>query len=525
MRIALASILVLTTTSLTWSQRSSETAERRSDPAQTGQAKASAPTREPEPARPVGDDDKPIVKRHSIQIGGKALDYEATTGLMPLRDSKGEVEARIFYIAYTIKPEGGPTSRPLMFSFNGGPGSSSVWLHLGAVGPKRVVMPDDATYAAPPFKLIDNESSWLDKTDLVFIDPVGTGYSRAAKPELNQKFHGLRGDIDSVGEFIRMYLTRNDRWNSPIYLVGESYGTTRAAGLSDHLLDQGVALNGIVLISSVLDFQTLEFARGNDEPYILYLPSYTATAWYHKKLPSDLQSDLKKTLAEAEKWAETDYREALGKGDRMTAEERSETIAKLARYTGLSKEVVENNDLRISQDRFCKELLRGQKRTVGRLDARFKGVDETAGESSPEFDPSMAAIRAPYTATFNDYVRTKLGYKSDVVYHILGGGVGRWDWGSSGMGYPDTAKSLRDAMAKNPYMKIFVASGFYDLATPYLATDYTLAHMRLDSSFRKNIKVETYESGHMMYIHGPSLMKLKSDVAAFIDGSKESAGR
>ena len=452
------------------------------------------------------DDAGPIVTQHEATIGGTRIKYTATVGKLPINDRKGEAEAHIFFVAYTRDDAGDLGKRPLMFSFNGGPGSSSVWLHLGALGPKRIPLPDDASFPAPPFRLVDNEASWLDKTDLVFIDPVGTGYSRATKPELNKKFHGLRGDIESVGEFIRLYLTRYDRWSSPLYLVGESYGTTRAAGLSDHLLEQGIALNGIVLVSTVMDFQTLQFGPGNDLPYLLFLPSYTATAWYHKKLPSDLQADLRKALDEAEKWADTDYRAALARGDRMSAEERKIAIAKLARYTGLSEAFLDESNLRVSQGAFCKELLRGEKRTVGRLDSRYKGIDATAAGSSPGFDPSMAVIRPPYTATFNQYVRNDLAYKSDLTYHILGSDeIGRWDWGSSGMGYPETFRALRDAMAKNPPMTLFVASGYYDLATPYWATEYTLAHMQLDGSLRRNVKTMTYEAGHMMYIHGPSL--------------------
>ncbi|MBX6315478.1 MAG: peptidase S10, partial [Isosphaeraceae bacterium] len=453
------------------------------------------------------DKDEPIVTHHEVQIGGKRLKYTATAGLMPLRDAKGETEARIFFIAYTRDDVGDRARRPLMFSFNGGPGSSSVWLHLGALGPKRVVMPDEPVIPAPPYRLVENGESWLDRTDLVFIDPVDTGYSRAVKPEQSKKYHGLQGDLESVGEFIRMYLTRYERWTSPLYLVGESYGTTRAAGLAGRLADEGIAFNGIVLVSSALDFQTFLYGRVNEVPYVVYLPSYTATAWYHRKLPADLQrAELRQVLTEVERWAEDEYRTALGKGDRLSADERKEVIRRLARYTGLSERFIDQNDLRISLPLFSKELLRDERRTVGRLDSRYKGIDEHPGTSSPEFDPSMAAIRPAYTATFNQYIRTELGYKSDVPYHILGSnaGVGSWDWGPSGRGYPETAGALREALAKNPHMKVLVASGYYDLATPYAGTDYTLAHLKLDPTLRQNIRGETYEAGHMMYIHGPS---------------------
>lgn len=460
---------------------------------------------------------KPVVTQHEARINGKSIPYKVTTGLMPIRSAEGKTEAQIFFIAYTV--ENGSARRPLMFSFNGGPGSSSVWLHLGALGPKRVKIPSDARFPTPPFQLVDNEFSWLDKTDLVFIDPVGTGYSRPQTPELGKKFYGLRGDIDSVAEFIRMYLTRYERWTSPLFLVGESYGTTRAAGLAGHLVDRGIAFNGIVLVSSVLNFQTLSFDAGNDLPYILYLPSYCATAWYHKKLPDDLQKDLHATLREAKTWAETDYARALSKGDGLSQNERTALAEKMARYTGLEAKFIAESDLRVTLSMFNRELLRDQMRTVGRLDSRFVGIYGLSRALAGQYDPSLAAVTAPYTSTFNQYVRAELGYKSDDVYHILGTGIGSWDWGPSGRGYPDTSESLRSALNQSPHMKLFVASGYFDLATPFAATDYTLSHMELDPSVRRNIRVEEYEAGHMMYIHDESLAKLKRDVASFLDNA------
>ncbi len=269
----------------------------------------------------------PVVTHHEIHAGGKTLRYTATTGFLPLRNAEGDIEANIFFIAYTLDGQSSER-RPLTFSFNGGPGSASVWLHMGAIGPRRVRMQPDGMMPAPPYQLVDNEYTWLDQTDLVFIDPVGTGYSRAMKPELKKKFLGLRGDIESVGEFIRLYLGRYERWSSPLFLVGESYGTTRAAGLSGYLVEHGIAFNGIMLISSVLNFETLEFSTGNDLPYILYLPSYATSAWYHKKLGPDLQ-DFQKLRTEVEQWASTGYAEALAKGDRLTPEERNAVIERL----------------------------------------------------------------------------------------------------------------------------------------------------------------------------------------------------
>jgi len=464
------------------------------------------------------EEEKPVVTSHELRAGGKLLKYSVTTGLMPLKNEAGETEARIFFMAYVADRPGGPEKRPLMFSFNGGPGSSSVWLHLGALGPKRVKMREDGMMPAPPYELVDNEQSWLDLTDLVFIDPVGTGYSRATKPELGKKFWNVQGDIESVGEFIRLYLTRYERWGSPLFLVGESYGTTRAAGLAGHLVENaGVAFNGIILVSSILNFQTARFAKSNDLPYTLFLPTYTATAWYHKKLPPDLQQKpLRAVLDEVERWAAVDYPVILARGDRLKADERAAAVARLARYTGLEERYIDNADLRLEIRHFCKELLRREKRTVGRLDTRFEGIDEKVVEATPDFDPSMAAIRPPYTAMFNDYVRRSLGYKSDLHYYILGGGVGRWEFGE---GYADTSEALRSAFSKNPDMRLFVAKGYYDLATPYFATEYTLAHMGLEAGQRARVSTAEYEAGHMMYIHEGQLAKLKKDVAGFIQGA------
>lgn len=459
--------------------------------------------------------DKPVVARRSIRAGGRTLSYTVTTGMMPIRSTAGELEARMFFMAYTLDNAGDAASRPLMFSFNGGPGSSSVWLHLGALGPRRVKMLDDGGLPPAPYELVDNEQTWLDQTDLVFIDPVGTGYSRAAKPDLAKKFFGLQGDVQSVGEFIRLYLTKYERWASPLFLVGESYGTTRASALSGHLIDRGVAFNGILLISTIMNFQTVGFNQGNDLPYALHLPTYTAIAWYHRKLPPELQKDLRTTLAEAEQWVTTDYQVALAKGDTLTAAERQATLEKLARYTGLSREYLQNTDLRVEIMRFTKELLRSENRTVGRLDGRFKGIDEYARSERPDFDPSMTAIRPPYTAALNDYVRRELGYRNEHEYYILGGGVGPWDWGPENT-YADTAEPLRSAFAKNPWMKVFVGYGYYDLATPYFAAKYTLSHMNLDPGLRKNIQEGYYEAGHMMYIDIRELAKLRSDVRTFI---------
>ncbi len=481
----------------------------------------SAEAPKPAPPMPPVPDEPPVIAKHSIRVGGRELRYTTTTGFMPIKNQQsGETEARMFFMAYTLDEVTDKTKRPLMISFNGGPGSASVWLHLGALGPKRIKMMDDGMMPPPPYQVVDNEHTWLDQTDLVFIDPVGTGYSRATKPELAAKFLSLNGDLDSVGEFIRMYLTRHERWASPLFLVGESYGTTRASGLSGLLVEHGIAFNGVLLISTIMNFQTARFAPGNDLPLLLILPSYTSTAWYHKKLPIDLQRQpLRKVLDEAENWALNEYQLALGKGDRLTKQERQKIIEQMARYTGLSPTFIDNNDLRVDLGLFNKELLRDQRRTTGRLDSRFTGIDASAGGENPDFDPSMTAIRPPYTAAFNDYVRRELGFKTDATYYILGGGfTAPWNWNSDNA-YANTSVALKSAFAKNPFMKLFIAYGYYDMATPYFAAEYTIAHMNLDPTLKPNIKTAYYEAGHMMYIDVKSLAKLKSDVATFLQGA------
>jgi len=476
---------------------------------------APRPSETPAPAR----EEPPVVTKQTLRLSNRTLNYTVTTGFMPIRNERsGETEARIFFMAYTL--DNPPANRPLMFSFNGGPGSASVWLHLGTLGPRRVKMLDDGMMPPPPYQLENNEHTWLTETDMVFIDPVGTGYSRATKPEFAQKFFGVQGDLDSVGEFIRMYLGRYERWNAPLFLVGESYGTTRAAGLSNLLFEKGIGLNGILLVSTVLNFQTIRFAEGNDMPIILIFPSYAATAWYHKRLAPDLQAKtLKQVLAEAENFAVGEYTSALMKADRLTPAERQSVVEKFSRYSGLSRAFVEQHNLRVDLGEFLKELMRDRRLTTGRLDSRFTGYDRDAGGSGIEFDPSMTAIRPPYTAAFNDYVRRELGFKSDLEYFILGGGItSPWNWNVNN-GYADTSVALNTAMRKNPYMKIFVASGYYDMATPYYATEYTLAAMNLEPALRRNISVAYYEAGHMMYIEKNSLRQLKEDAARFIQSS------
>jgi carboxypeptidase C (cathepsin A) len=457
---------------------------------------------------------------HSVIVNGEKIKYTAIAGTILLKDQKEKPKATVFYTAYTRDGARDFSVRPVTFSFNGGPGSSSVWLHLGCLGPRRVQMGEGNSLIQPPYKLINNSYSILDVTDLVFIDPVSTGYSRAVKGEDPKQFHGVTEDLRSVGDFIRLYTTRHKRWSSPKFLIGESYGSTRAAALAAHLQDQyGMYLNGVMLISSVLDFQTIRFDTGNDLPYILFLPSYTATAWYHKKLPADLQKNLRETLDEVETFALGEYASALLKGSALSVEEINRVSGKLARYTGLTVEYVGQTDLRINIHRFIKELLRDKRRTIGRFDSRYIGIDKDAAGESNEYDPSYAAFYGPSTSTLNDYIRTELEFESDLPYEILTSRVHPWNYGQFKNRYVNVAENLRQALTKNPFLKVFVASGYYDLATPYLAAIYTFNHLGVDSSLQKNISMDYYDAGHMMYYHEPSLIQLKKGLSRFIQAS------
>lgn len=481
--------------------------------------------KEQEDQKPTPTDNLSITQ-HSATINGREIKYTVTCGTIVLKEetekegkAEGETaKASLFFIAYTKDDVADMQQRPLTFSFNGGPGSSSVWLHLGVLGPRRVETLDDVEQLPPPYKLVNNDYSILDKTDLVFIDPVSTGFSRAVPGEKPKQFHGFKKDIESVGDFIRLYCSRYGRWRSPKFLIGESYGTTRAAGLSGYLMQRhGLFLNGIMLVSVVLNFQTIRFPIGNDLPYILYLPTLAATAWYHKKLPPDLQGDLHKTIDEVRRFALTDYTLALMQGSALDDKTRAEIEEKLARYTGLSLDYVKRCNLRIQYMRLCKELLRDEGKTVGRLDSRFTGYDRDAAGEFFEFDPSMAAIMGPYTATFNDYVRQDLEFEIDVPYEILNMKVWPWNYEPHQNEFVNVAETLRKVMTSNPHMKIFVANGYYDLATPFLATEYTFTHIDAPKELMNNISMTYYEAGHMMYVHEPSLAQLKKDLDGFID--------
>lgn len=455
-----------------------------------------------------------VTTHGTVRISGKDVDYTARAGTLQIDGEDGKTKADVFFVAYT-KDGADPATRPITFCFNGGPGSSSVWLHLGLVGPKRVELNDPET-TPPPNRLVPNEFSVLDFTDVVLIDPVSTGFSRPTDPKNKSKFHGYDEDINSIGEFVHNFVTRDDRWGSPKFLMGESYGTLRAAGLAGRLRDRyRMELNGIVLVSSVLDFRTLKF--GDDEvPYVGFLPAYTATAWYHGRLPKDLQSKpLRKVLDEAEEFAIGDYARALLYGDSLKDKTRRSIATQYARLTGLSREYVERSNLRVPMWRFGRELLVKQERTIGRFDSRFDGLSMSTVNDGAEYDPSGAALFGPFTGAMNQYLRHDLDIRRDDVYEILTGKVHPWNYKRFENAHVSSTDTLRKAMIANPHLEVFVANGYYDLATPYFATEYTFDHLHLPRSLQKNVTMGYYEAGHMMYVHLPSLKKLHGDLTRF----------
>jgi carboxypeptidase C (cathepsin A) len=471
---------------------------------------------------PQQKDQETIKTKGSITVNGKVVNYSATTGYMPIKSEDGKVRAKIFYVAYTKDNSGDITKRPVTFTFNGGPGSSSVWLHMGVIGPKRIVMSDKGDALKPPYSYVDNEFSWLDQSDLVFIDPVGTGFSRAVNGVDRAEFQGYNEDIQSVGEFIKLYTTQNKRWGSPKFLAGESYGTTRAAGLSNYLQSAfKMYINGVALISAVLNFQTINFTIGNDLTYPLYLPSYAATSWYYKKLSPELQKkDIKTLMKEVENYSINEYATALIKGDRLSTEEYNAVVAKLSYYTGLSESFIRQTDLRINLPQYNKELLRKEGKTVGRLDSRFTGIDYDDTGSSTSYDPSnTGTISGPYAAGVMSYFGKELNYTNDLTYYILGGGLGRWNYSNVQNKYLNVAEYLRQAMSNNPSLKVWVLGGYYDFATPYFASEYVMKHMGLRPEQQKNVNFTYYEAGHMLYIHMPSLKQMKIDADSFYKNS------
>ncbi|MDX6301027.1 MAG: hypothetical protein QOF53_2241 [Nocardioidaceae bacterium] len=486
------------------------------------------PDQNPPDGQPIRDEAGPsrddvVTTRHTLKVGRGSLDYTATTGRMVLREEVFEdgkftgyqAKAEVSMTSYVVD---GPPNRPVTFAFNGGPGSSSVWLHLGLLGPRRVVMGDAGALAPPPYALTDNAETLLTVSDLVFIDPVSTGYSRAVEGTKPEPFHGYQGDIESVAELIRIWTSRHKRWLSPKFVAGESYGTLRGAALVEHLqFRHGMYVNGLILISSVLDLSSIDFEnQRNDRAHALYLPTYAAIAHYHGRLR---RRSLKAVLAEAEEYASREYPWVLSRGDRLGAKERATAVRRVAGLTGLSEEYVDRADLRIEHWRFFGELLRDQRRTVGRLDGRFTGPMASAIAENMDADPSMDAISGPYAAAFNHYVRDELGYENDLPYEQLTSRVQPWSYKDFEGRPVDVTPKLERAMRANPHLKVHVAYGYYDGATPHFAAEDVLAHLQIPEELRANIEHRYYEAGHMMYVHEPTRRKQGRDLADFVTRS------
>src|SRR3954471_6875405 len=476
------------------------------------------------PKREVSDD--VVTTRHTLKAGRTSLEYTATAGRLVLREEVYEdgkftgyqAKAEVSITSYVVD---GPPNRPVTFAFNAGPGSSSVWLHLGLLGPRRVLMGDAGALAPPPYGLGDNGESLLAVSDLVFIDPVSTGYSRAVEGSKPEPFHGYQGDIESVAELIRIWTSRNKRWLSPKFVAGESYGTLRGAALVEHLQTRhGMYVNGLILISSVLDLSSIDFEnQRNDRAHALYLPTYAAVAHFHGRHG---RRSLRSVLDEAEAYAARDYPWALSRGSRLTGVERAQAVSTVARISGLAEDYIDRADLRIEHWRYFTELLREQRLSVGRLDARFTGPAAAAIAENMDADPSHDAITGPYAAAWNHYVRDELGYGSDLHYEQISRLVHPWSFKDFEGRPVDVSPKLERAMRQNPHLRVHIAYGYYDGATPHFAAEDVVAHLRLPDALRGNIEHAYYEAGHMMYVHEPSRLRQSRDLADFV---VRSAGR
>lgn len=465
--------------------------------------------------------ERTVVSDHTITLGGETIAYTATAGTIFLRDEEDEPRAEVFYVAYTRNVDDA-SARPVTFAFNGGPGSSAVWLHLGALGPKRVEASDALPSPPPPYRLIDNDASILDVTDLVFIDPVGTGWSRPLGETKPTEFHGVKPDVESVAEVIQRWTSRNGRWNSARYIAGESYGTTRAAALAAHLSQLGMMVNGLLLISPALMFQTFIFELGNDLPYVLYLPGYAAAAAYHGKLAS-APEELSAFLREVETFAVEEYAPALLLGAALPSDRRERLAGRLAELTGLQASLFIRHDLRVDLSRFCRELRRDEGKIIGRLDARFVGMLANERDDPGEHDPALYYPYGPYASAIHHYLRSDLGYTEERRYEVLSFTVNEsWKWAEEGgaqrLGFINVVADLRRAMVQNPHLRVIFASGIFDLATPYFASMHTARHLGREPSIQEQVSEVFYDAGHMMYLHEPSRQKLREDLAGFLSG-------
>ncbi len=488
--------------------------------------KKPADKKDEKPKEEKPKEEKPVEKTGHAKIGGAEVKYLAQTGTIPVRKDDGEPRANVFYIYYAVTGADGkrlaaaePAGRPVTFCFNGGPGAAAVWLHLGGLGPRKVEMPADGLSMPAGGHVVDNANSILDATDLVFVDPVATGLSRAVKGEKPEQFFSVEEDIESVGEFVRLFTTREGRWASPKFLCGESYGVMRVSGLAEHLQKRhGMYMDGLMLMSGLIDFQTLAPAIGNDLPYILYLPAFAATAHYHKKLAPELQADLDMTLREARAFAQGEYAVALLKGAAFSEPERHAIAEQLARYTGLGVGLIEDHDLRIDSAFFREMLLRKEGKILGRFDGRVTAEDGDRASNAPEFDPSFSNVIGPFAAAVNAYVRGELGYESDLPYKVLSPVPWRYDGFSNR--YASVEERLADAMKTNPRLRVLVLSGLRDLAVPEDSMRHSIGHLPLPASIRANVSWARYESGHMMYLFQKDAEKLRRDLVEFLRNAK-----
>src|SRR6185295_9781219 len=490
-----------------------------------GAAKSATKEAAADAAKPAGPAERLEETSHTLRLGGATIAYRALAGEMVIRDREEKPTAKIFYVAYLAKSDAGAAHRPLTFVFNGGPGASAAWLHLGAFGPKRLRLAEDGSPVGPPFGLTDNPATLLDLTDLVFVDPVSTGYSRTVEGQKADPFLEVHGDVESMGEFIRLFATRQNRWGSPIFLAGESYGTIRAAGLVDYLARRfSLYCNGVVLLSEALNEATFQNQPGNDLPYLVGLPSLAAVAWYHKKLEPGLESlTLDQVIAQASDFALGPYADALLRGAALPDAKRREVVSQLARFTSLSSDEIERRDLRIDSQSFTQLLLQPERRQIGLLDGRFSGFlnappAETFGPQYlyPVFDPFYAQVAGAFAAGLQQLLRDDLGFTADERYETLALPVaGAWDYSRVTNRYLYAADNLRAALTSNPKLRVFVANGDFDLVTTHLAAEYVIDHLGLDPRLRGNLTLAHYPAGHMMYLHEPSLRKLKRDLESF----------